>query len=78
MNYCAARRSAPGRGRNQHVATATAALVAAASKGDEQSWSELVDRFTRLVWSVARAHGLSEADAADVCQTTWLDRKSVV
>lgn len=54
------------------MATATAALVAAASKGDEQSWSELVDRFTRLVWSVARAHGLSEADAADVCQTTWL------
>jgi RNA polymerase sigma factor (sigma-70 family) len=54
------------------VATTTAALVEAASKGDEQAWAELVDRFARLVWSVARAHGLTEADAADVCQTTWL------
>jgi len=54
------------------VATTTAALVEAASKGDEQAWAELVERFARLVWSVARAHGLSEADAADVCQTTWL------
>lgn len=50
----------------------TAALVEAASKGDEEAWSELVERFAGLVWSVARSHGLSEADAADVCQTTWL------
>jgi RNA polymerase sigma factor (sigma-70 family) len=54
------------------VATTTAALVEAASKGDEQSWTALVDRFARLIWSVARAYGLSEADTADVCQTTWL------
>ncbi|MGH8834745.1 MAG: RNA polymerase sigma factor [Actinomycetes bacterium] len=54
------------------MATTTAALVEAASKGDEQAWAELVDRFARLVWSVARAHGLTEADVADVCQTTWL------
>jgi len=54
------------------VAMTTAALVAAASKGDEQAWAELVDRYARLVWAVARAHGLSPVDAADVCQTTWL------
>ena len=54
------------------TAGTAAALVEAASKGDEQAWAELVDRYARVVWSVARAYGLSEADAADVCQTTWL------
>lgn len=46
--------------------------VARARDGDQQAWRELVERFTRLVWSVARAHRLDHADAADVCQTTWL------
>jgi RNA polymerase sigma factor (sigma-70 family) len=36
------------------------------------AWSRLVDRFSGLVWSVARSHRLSQADAADVAQTTWL------
>ena len=49
-----------------------AELVAAAGDGDEQAWEGLVDRFGGLVWSVARAHGLSAADAADVSQTAWL------
>jgi RNA polymerase sigma factor (sigma-70 family) len=47
-------------------------LVARASRGDQQAWRELVDRFSRLVWSVARSHRLDHADASDVCQTTWL------
>lgn len=47
-------------------------LVARASQADQQAWRELVDRFSRLVWSVARSHRLDHADAADVCQTTWL------
>lgn len=47
-------------------------LVADARRGDQQAWRELVDRFARLVWSVARSHRLDHADAADVCQTTWL------
>ena len=29
-------------------------------------------RFSGLVWAVARAHRLANADAADVFQTTWL------
>jgi RNA polymerase sigma factor (sigma-70 family) len=49
-----------------------AKLVAAAGDGDQQAWEGLVDRFGGLVWSVARAHGLSAADAADVSQTAWL------
>lgn len=48
------------------------ALVRQAADGDEQAWGALVERFASLVWAVARGHGLDQADAADVSQTTWL------
>lgn len=48
------------------------ALVRAAAAGDEQAWTQLVDRFAGLVWSVARGYSLDQSDAADVSQTTWL------
>ncbi len=47
-------------------------LVARAAGDDQAAWSLLVERFSGLVWSVARSVGLAEADAADVCQTTWM------
>jgi len=47
-------------------------LVTDAAEGDPQAWTALVERFSGLVWSVTRAYRLSPADAADVCQTTWL------
>jgi RNA polymerase sigma factor (sigma-70 family) len=47
-------------------------LVARARAGDQQAWVGLTDRFTNLLWSVARSMRLSRADAADVVQTTWL------
>ncbi|MGH9163936.1 MAG: sigma-70 family RNA polymerase sigma factor [Acidimicrobiales bacterium] len=50
----------------------TALLVAAAGAGEAGAWDALVQQFGRLVWSVTRDHGLSQADAADVSQTTWL------
>ncbi|HSH23736.1 MAG TPA: sigma-70 family RNA polymerase sigma factor [Acidimicrobiales bacterium] len=46
--------------------------VRAAADGDDTAWCRLVERFSGLVWSVARAYGLGPADAADVSQTTWL------
>jgi RNA polymerase sigma factor (sigma-70 family) len=49
-----------------------AELLGAASGGDQQAWEGLVHRFGGLVWSIARAHGLNAADAADVSQTAWL------
>jgi len=51
----------------------TAELVRAAGTGDQRSWDALVERFSGLLWAVARAHRLREADAADVVQTTWLN-----
>jgi RNA polymerase sigma factor (sigma-70 family) len=47
-------------------------LVAAAAAGDRQAWEKLVDAYGRLVWSITRNHRLSQGDAADVSQTTWL------
>jgi RNA polymerase sigma factor (sigma-70 family) len=49
-----------------------AGLVRGAAKGDDRCWATLVDRFSKLVWSIARSFNLSDADAADVSQTTWL------
>lgn len=31
-----------------------------------------MERFTRLLWSIARSYRLSESDAADAVQMTWL------
>lgn len=47
-------------------------LVRRAAAGDSVAWESLVDRYERLVWGVTRSHRLGDADAADVCQTTWM------
>jgi RNA polymerase sigma factor (sigma-70 family) len=47
-------------------------LVAAARDGDDEAWASLVDRYSGMVWAVARGHRLSHADATDVSQTVWL------
>lgn len=51
--------------------TLTAMLTAAAA-GDQSAWDALVERFAPLVWSIARAHNLDRAEAADLSQTVWL------
>ncbi|WP_327000903.1 sigma-70 family RNA polymerase sigma factor [Dactylosporangium sp. NBC_01737] len=50
----------------------TGALARAAAEGDSTAWAALVQRFGRLVWSVARSHQLDKADAEEVYQITWL------
>src|SRR5687768_651051 len=47
-------------------------LVGRARGGDQSAWNELVERYSRLLWSVARAHRLPQAESADVVQMTWL------
>jgi RNA polymerase sigma factor (sigma-70 family) len=49
-----------------------AAHLRDAGAGDQHAWDVLVNRFSGLVWSVARGFGLDAAEAADVTQTTWL------
>jgi RNA polymerase sigma factor (sigma-70 family) len=43
-----------------------------AAEGEQAAWDSIVDRYSGLVWSVARSYRLSGDDAADVSQTTWL------
>ncbi len=47
-------------------------LVRMAAAGSELAWRRLMREFAGTVWAVARAHRLSDADAADVVQSTWL------
>jgi RNA polymerase sigma factor (sigma-70 family) len=47
-------------------------LVAAAARGDRRGWDGLVREFGGMIWAIARAHRLRDADAADVSQATWL------
>lgn len=43
-----------------------------AAGGDQRAWTLLVRHSSGLVLAVARAYRLGEADAWDVCQSTWL------
>jgi RNA polymerase sigma factor (sigma-70 family) len=47
-------------------------LVRLAASNDRAAWESLVTRYESLVWGVTRCHRLSDTDAADVYQTTWL------
>lgn len=49
-----------------------AEIVRRVRAGDRGAWGELVRRQEARVRAVAREHRLNEADAADVCQNTWL------
>jgi len=46
--------------------------VAAAVSGNRAAWNRLVERFSPLVTSVIRRFRLTESDADDVRQNTWL------
>ena len=49
-----------------------ASLVRRAAEGDRHAWEGLVDQYARLIWSITVDFKLTESDAADVAQTTWL------
>jgi RNA polymerase sigma factor (sigma-70 family) len=58
--------------RDSLIGVPVATLVEAARAGDDKAWKALVDRFSGLLWAIARSHRLSATDAADISQTTWL------
>jgi RNA polymerase sigma factor (sigma-70 family) len=58
--------------RAHNATTDVSALVRAAAGGDQQAWSTLVERYSKLVWAIARNHRLGADDAGEVSQTTWL------
>ena len=50
----------------------TRELMTQVQAGSSDAWMRLTDRYTGVLWSMARGMRLSEADAADAVQTTWL------
>ncbi|MBV7336741.1 sigma-70 family RNA polymerase sigma factor [Chloroflexi bacterium TSY] len=46
-------------------------LLRACRQGNEQAWDRLLDKYERLVFSIARNSGLSFDDAADITQQTF-------
>ncbi|WP_328324612.1 sigma-70 family RNA polymerase sigma factor [Kribbella sp. NBC_00382] len=49
-----------------------AELVEGVRSADPAAWEALTDRYTNLLWFIARGMRLSSDDAADAVQTTWL------
>ena len=56
----------------QELDSSVAGLVRRAAEGDRRAWEGLVDQYARLIWSITADFKLTESDAADVAQTTWL------
>lgn len=48
------------------------ALVAAAARGDQAAWDEIVDRYTPLLVKVVSRYHLTSGELEDVAQTVWL------
>src|ERR1700760_4805059 len=49
-----------------------AQLVRRGRRGGCGAGERLVDKYARLIWAITRDFKLSESDAADVAQATWL------
>jgi RNA polymerase sigma factor (sigma-70 family) len=49
-----------------------ALMVQRATQGDQRAWERLVNQYARLIWAMTRDFKLSESDAADVSQATWM------
>lgn len=46
-------------------------LLQGCRQGDRRAWEAVLKRYERLVFSIPLTYGLTEADAADVTQTTF-------
>lgn len=59
------------RGRDYGPETSLGDLTAGVQAGSAAAWNEVLNRFERLVFSVAYREGLSVEDSADVTQTAF-------
>ena len=48
-------------------------LIEQCRKGRESAWSELIDKYKNLIFSIPIHYGLSQEDAADIFQTVCMD-----
>lgn len=56
----------------KQIERSDAELILACRRGDEAAWSELVERFQRLIITIPRRAGLSEEQSADIFQEVFL------
>src|SRR5262245_28084823 len=49
------------------------ALIERCIRGDQDAWHDLVNRYQRLVYSIARFLCRSGEDASDIFQQVWLE-----
>ncbi len=48
-------------------------LVAACLDGDQAAWNAMVDKYSQLVFGIARRYGAPRDQATDLFQAVWLD-----
>ena len=66
--------SKPRQKRSAVAALSDADLIKACLDGRQAAWDEVVDRYGRLVYSIPRRYGFSDADADDIFQTVYFSR----
>ena len=49
-----------------------AEVLRRAIAGDRNAWDSLVERYSPMVWAIARGMGRTPSEARDVSQATWL------
>ncbi len=47
-------------------------LIQSCLAGDEKAWNELMNRYSRMVYSIARRYRMHESDSEDILQTVFL------
>jgi RNA polymerase sigma factor (sigma-70 family) len=62
----------PGLARDAEVGPSDLELLSACRAGDPQAWELLVERYERLVFSVALRNGVTREEAADITQMTFI------
>ena len=58
--------------RKHPVGRRTPDPIEACLRGDKRAWDEIVERYGRLVYSIPRRYGMSDADADEVFQNVFL------
>lgn len=53
------------------VQPTNAELIDGCLSGSQRAWSQIVDRYERLIWAIALREGLDQTEAADVAQDTF-------
>lgn len=60
------------RSRRLAAAPTDAELLVRCRRRDPEAWTQLTERYERLIYSVALRNGVSPEDAADITQTTFI------